>query len=72
MLYHIMRHTDLPVSRHPADWRTLHFSRSAPAVVFGYLLFKRIEIRNIKIVIESLRYGIDKDMVLPRLITEKG
>lgn len=52
--------------------RTLHFSRSAPAVVFGYLLFKRIEIRNIKIVIESLRYGIDKDMVLPRLITEKG
>ena len=25
-----MRHTDLPVSRHPADWRTLHFSRTCP------------------------------------------
>ena len=51
--------------------RTLHFSSCAPAVVYSYMLFKRIEIKNIKIIIESLRYQVDKDLALRRLITEK-
>lgn len=43
--------------------KTLHFSKSAPAVVYSYMIYKSQEIDKIKTVIESVRYNLSREMI---------
>ena len=43
--------------------KTLHFSKSAPAVIYSYMICKSREIDKIKTVIESVRYNLSREMI---------
>lgn len=43
--------------------KLLHFSTSAPAVIYAYLIYKSHEIDKIKTVIESVRYNLSREMI---------
>ncbi len=43
--------------------RLIHFSKSAPAVIYAYTVLKLSEIGKIKTVIESIRYNLNREMI---------
>jgi len=43
--------------------KLLHFSKSAPAVVYAYTEYKQREINKVKTVVESVRYNLDREMI---------
>ena len=43
--------------------KTLHFSKSAPAVIYAYTEYKRSEIQKIKTAVETVRYNLNGEMI---------
>ncbi len=43
--------------------KVLHFSKSAPAVIYAYMIYKNYETDKIKIIIESIRYNLNREMI---------
>lgn len=43
--------------------KVLHFSNSAPAVIYAYMIYKSRETDKIKTVIESVRYNLNREMI---------